>query len=162
MNHPFFNHKLFSFFYSPASAKAAVLDELAERHSKAFLDYAVTENLCSTICDRLMTSSKDSIVDFVGEKINCDQNFATSILSRLNARSLHKRILSASSPDEKHQLLIDIIAQADPNNASEHEAITALLSKIFEKFNFTLAQFHEFTTMHILKTIQSRKGDASN
>lgn len=106
-----------------------------------------------------MASSKDSIVDYIGDKINIDQNFATSILNRTNAKSLHNRILSTSTADEKHQLLIDIVEQMNPKNTNDNESITALLSKIFAKFDFTPEQFHELTKLHILKTIQRTAGD---
>lgn len=109
-----------------------------------------------------MASSKDSIVDYVSDKMNSDQEFAASILNRLATKSLHNRMLFESTLDEKHQLLIDIIAQLDTNNAHNQEAIVPLLSKVFAKFNFTPEQFHEFTKLHILKAIRGTAQDDAN
>lgn len=106
-----------------------------------------------------MVSSKDSIIDYIADKINIDPNFATSILNRINAKSLHNRILSTSTTDEKHQLLIDIVDRMVSMNTNDNESIIALLSKIFAKFDFTPEQFHELTKLHILKTIERGAGD---
>lgn len=137
-----------------ASVKTAVLDELAEKHSTAFLDHAVTENLCSTVCDRLMSSSPSSLAEYVGDKMNANEEFAASILNRIGLNTLQNRILSASSPDEKRQLLNDIAAQLDATDGSDAATINKLLMKIFTNFDFTPEQFHEFMKLHILKAVR--------
>lgn len=150
----------FIFLPNSASVKVAVLDELAEKHSTAFLDHAVTENLCSTVCDRLMASSKDSFVEYVGEKLSSDGEVASTILSRFNVKSLQNRVLSTSTSEDNRHLLNDIVGQMHPQNGEDSETIVALLSKIFTKFNFTSEQFHEFTKLHILQSIRGTTDEA--
>lgn len=53
---------------------------------------------------------------------------------------------------------MDIVAEMDPKDASANATVFELLSKAFVKFNFTVEQFHEFTKLHILKTIQDAGG----
>lgn len=127
-----------------AAVRTSVLEELAEQHSAAFLDHAVTENLCSTVCERLLSTSTNGALDYMATKFSNDEEFRSSWLSRVPSKLF-------ADP----ALVID--RDAVPGQPAPQEIIK-LASSIFEQFSFNSDQFEAVLALYL----QNRKRKSSS
>lgn len=140
-----------------------VLEELAETHSESFLEHAITENLCSVICDRLSVKSPNGITDYTTEKINNDEQFASDFLDRVSVSMLRQKLMDTvtTSKREQHILLDDFLTALkdsahrisrrtiDTGHLPEH--IHLWVSKLFDQFKLTPEQYLQLTSIYIRK-----------
>lgn len=141
-----------------------VLEELAEKHSESFLEHAITENLCSVICDRLSVKSPNGITDYATEKINSDDQFASDFLDRVSVSLLRQKLMdaAATSKREQHILLDDFLTALKDYINSTHrvspktidtgilpEHIHLWVSKLFDQFKLTPEQYLQLTSIYI-------------
>lgn len=141
-----------------------VLEELAEKHSESFLEHAITENLCSVICDRLSVKSSNGITDYATEKINSDDQFASDFLDRVSVSLLRQKLMdaAATSKREQHILLDDFLTALKDYINSTHrvspktidtgilpEHIHLWVSKLFDQFKLTPEQYLQLTSIYI-------------
>lgn len=146
--------------------ETAVLEEFAEKHSECFLEHAITENLCSVICDRLTAKSPNAITDYTTEKINNDDQFASDFLDRVSVAVLRQKLMDtiSTSKREQHILLDDFLTAlkdyissaprispriVDTGNLPEH--IHLWVSKLFNQFKLSPEQYLQLTSIYIQK-----------
>ncbi|XP_031630686.1 telomere-associated protein RIF1 [Contarinia nasturtii] len=144
--------------------ETVVLEELAEQHSESFLENAITENLCSVICDRLTLKSPNAIIDYTTEKINMDENFASNFLDKVSVSTLRQKLMDivATSKREQHILLDDFLTALKEYIGSTHrmsprtidtgilpEHIHLWISKLFDQFKITPEQYLQLTSIFI-------------
>ncbi|XP_055318970.1 telomere-associated protein RIF1 [Sitodiplosis mosellana] len=144
-------------------AETHALEELAETHSESFLEHAITENLCSVICDRLTVKSPNGITDYTTEKINNDEQFASDFLDRVSVSMLRQKLMDTvtTSKREQHILLDDFLTAlkdsahrisprtVDTGILPEH--IHLWISKLFDQFKLTPEQYLQLTSIYIQK-----------
>lgn len=153
--------RLSNMMSSDKHIKSAVLEDLAEIHSEAFLEHAITENLCSVICDQLTLKSPNGISDYAADKINGDDQFASDFLDRVSVSVLRQKLMDivTSSKREQQILLCDFLAAlkdamyrvspriVDTNILPEH--IHLWVAKLFEQFKLTPEQYLQLTSIYI-------------
>lgn len=158
----FLSTKLSSIMSEDENAQAIVLGELAEKHSSEFLDHALTENLCSTVCDRLMISSEDSIIGYMTEKMNSDTRFSTQILNRLKSDVLMQHVLNELDIENQQKLcdhLFDIVDKYHKNKQPIYklmkqklpEHLHKVILKILSENRLSVEQFEEYTKLYIFR-----------
>lgn len=141
-----------------------VLETFAEKHSESFLEHAITENLCTVICDRLSEKQPNAITDYATEKINNDEQFASDFLDRVSVSSLRQKLMDTvtTSKREQHILLDDFLTAlkdsahrissprtVDTGILPEH--IHLWVSKLFDQFKLTPEQYLQLTSIYIQK-----------
>lgn len=140
--------------------ESTVLEELAETHSESFLEHAITENLCSVICDRLSMKSSNGINDYLADKINADEQFASDFLDRVSVTVLRQKLMDivTTSKREQHILLEDfLVALKDYYRRIPKTVDTGILpehvhlwvSKLFDQFKLTAEQYLQLTSIYI-------------
>lgn len=143
--------------------ESAVLEDLAEKHSESFLEHAITENLCSVICDQLTMKSPNGINDYIADKVNADDQFASDFLDRVSVSVLRQKLMDivTSSKREQQILLCDFLTAlkdamyhaspriVDTNILPEH--IHLWVAKLFDHFKLTPEQYLQLTRIYIEK-----------
>lgn len=155
--------RLSSMMTSDKHVENAVLEDLAEVHSESFLEHAITENLCSVICDQLTMKSPNGINDYIADKINGDDQFASDFLDRVSVSVLRQKLMDivTSSKREQQILLCDFLAAlkdamyrvspriVDTEILPEH--IHLWVAKLFDQFKLTPEQYLQLTSIYIEK-----------
>lgn len=144
--------------------KSTVLEELAEQHSESFLEHAITENLCSVICERLSMKSSNGINDYFADKINSDDQFASDFLDRISVSVLRQKLMDivTTSKREQHILLEDFLVALKDYIRGAHrlspktvdtdllpEHVHLWVSKLFDQFKLTAEQYLQLTSIYI-------------
>lgn len=155
--------RLSSVMAADKHVESAVLEDLAEKHSEAFLEHAITENLCSVICDQLTMKSANGINDYIADKINSDDQFASDFLDRVSVSVLRQKLMDivTSSKREQQILLCDFLTAlkdamyrvsprvVNTNILPEH--IHLWVAKLFDQFKLTPEQYLQLTSIYIEK-----------
>lgn len=149
---------------SDKQVETSVLEELAEQHSDSFLEHAITENLCSVICDRLTVKSPNGITDYTTEKINNDEQYASDFLDRVSVSLLRQKLMDTvtTSKREQHILLDDFLTSLKDYISSTHrvspktvdtsilpEHIHLWVAKLFDQFKLSPEQYLQLTSIYI-------------
>lgn len=158
--------RLITIMANDKQVETNVLEELAEKHSESFLEHAITENLCSVICEKLTAKSPNAITEYTTEKINNDDQFASDFLDRVSVAVLRQKLMDiiATSKREQHILLEDFLTalkdfissaprisprSIDTGILPEH--IHLWVSKLFNQFKLTPEQYLQLTSIYIQK-----------
>lgn len=155
--------RLTTMMSSDKQIEGKVLEDLAEIHSEKFLEHALQENLCSVICDQLTLKSPNGINDYIADKINGDDQFASDFLDRVSVSALRQKLMDivTSSKREQQILLCDFLAAlkdamyrvspriVDTDILPEH--IHLWVAKLFEQFKLTPEQYLQLTSIYISK-----------
>lgn len=152
------------------SIENLVLDELAEKHSTAFLEHTIMENICSVICERLTAKSTDGLTDYVTDKINNDQTFANAVLNKISQKSLQKHVFNATASqnaNEQQQFFEELLVTFNRNCLDKKSEIAdvgnrqAMSQTIYDwigrqisQFKLSSDEFEELYKIYILKKMK--------
>lgn len=140
-----------------------VLEDLAEIHSEKFLEHALQENLCSVICDQLTLKSANGINDYIADKINGDEQFASNFLDRVSVNILRQKLMDIVTGSKREQQILladfltalkDAMYRVSPRIAASNilpEHIHLWVAKLFEQFKLTSEQYLQLTSIYISK-----------
>lgn len=140
------SNKLSTVMSSDAAVRASVLEELAEQHSVAFLDHAVAENLCSTVCERLLSSPSNGALDYMTAKFSSDEHFRSRWLSRVPTKHFADPAL--------------VIGRDAAHRQPAPPEIAKLVSSIFEKFAFNSDQFEDVMALYLRNKLKKGASEA--
>lgn len=147
--------KLSSLMKSNALIETSVLDELAETHSEAFLEHALTENVCSVICDKLTTKSPNEFINFITSKINNEKVFAGEFLKCVSPSILQENLCNDAQSNQIKLLLEEIHKTMQQQSASKDNVLPKVfhewIAKLFSHYKLTANQYLQLTSIYIKK-----------
>lgn len=144
-------NKLSTVMSNDDAIKCVILEELADKHSHEFLDYALTENQSTTVCDRLITAnSTNGIVESLTEKSNNDEDIRDTVLNGLLTH------LSADNQEQLFDRLTDSLhSQLNVEQNNDDGPVTSprpfphyidrFMAKVFQNNDLSADDFFNLT-----------------
>lgn len=151
----FLTGKLSTLMKNNAQIETSVLDELAESHSEGFLEHALTENMCSVVCDKLSTKSPNELINYMTSKINNEKVFASEFLKCVSPSILQQSLCSDAESNQIKQLLDGIHKTMQQQSASNDNILPKVfhewIAKLFSHYKLTANQYLQLTSIYIKK-----------
>lgn len=141
--------------------RGVIMDELADKHSLAFLDYALIENRTNDVCDRLIAvNSTNDIVESLTEKTNTDDAIRNVVLTGLATQ------LSTENQEQLFERLTDSLHQQLNVEQNIDEAsitsakpipnyIERFMAKVFQSNDISSDDFFNLTKQFFLRKFNS-------
>lgn len=145
----FMVNKMSTMMENSKRTEQLVMEQLAEKHSKSFLEYAIGENSTNDICDRVVENSQQEFIDYFLKKAQDEEPFIQALIKQTQTPEFRNKMLNAMNLIEQRQLVDEIIAKVPRDDGSIEMATYTWVANLLRRFKFTPEQFLSLTHLYL-------------
>lgn len=145
----FMVNKMSTMMENSKRTEQLVMEQLAEKHSKSFLEYAIGENSTKDICDRVVDNSHQEFIEYFLKKAQDEEPFIQALIKQSQTPEFRNKMLNAMNLNEQRQLVDEIIAKVPRDDGSIEMATYTWVANLLRRFKFTPEQFLSLTHLYL-------------
>lgn len=147
----FMVNKMSTMMENSKRTEQLVMEQLAEKHSKSLLEYAIGENSINDICDRVVENSEQEFIEYFLKKAQEEEPFIHAMIKQSQSPEFRNKMLNAMNLNEQRQLVDEIIEKVPKDDGSTEMAIYTWVANLLRRFKFTPEQFLSLTHLYLQK-----------